>query len=109
MIKHAQTLDFIAEMRLIETSQFQRELMKEMAYSHTTRRLVTDAKIVLERAGYDNTHIAGNKQWLYVCTSKPYECHAKLPIKGGTVDNERVVELLAAKGFNAFGHKRMSA
>lgn len=94
-------LDEIAENAIIEISQMQRKAWecKEMA-----RRLTTDAKIVLERAGYFVDVYTYN---LYV-DEKHYgrlAAGGNLPINGGTVDNDEVVKLLNARGFDENGYR----
>lgn len=94
-------LDEIAENAIIEISQIQRKAWecKEMA-----RRLTTDAKIVLERAGYlcrAVTITRGNNVIrFYDDLSLP-----DLKINGGTVDNDEVVKLLNARGFDENGYR----
>ena len=64
-----------------------------------TRRLATDAKIVLERAGYTVGEIRF-PNYLYVAGNI-----ARIYISDGTVDNQKVVELLARRGFDEYGRK----
>ena len=65
-----------------------------------SRRIVTDAKIVLLRAGYIVTY---DKKELVVWVDDYPEV---IPEKNGTVDNKRIVELLAARGCDAWGYPR---
>ena len=72
-----------------------------------SRRLVTDAKIVLTRAGY----IVGDYEYrLYAdidCTCcgtrKSAGC---LAVEDGTVDNAQLVDLLEERGYDEFGYRR---
>jgi hypothetical protein len=66
------------------------------------RRLVTDAKIVLERAGY-RVEASSHGMALY---DNRNMFIAGLRIDGGTVDNHEVSTLLIARGCDAQGHKR---
>jgi predicted RNA binding protein YcfA (HicA-like mRNA interferase family) len=69
------------------------------------RRLATDAKIVLERAGYNVSRHKG-----MVAEYLAYDDQMNnLVITGGTVDNAEVVKLLDAKGFTETGHKKKGA
>lgn len=65
------------------------------------RRLATDAKIVLERAGY-TVQRSKNGSRIYN-RMHVGETPALLPhtliIEGGTVDNDEVVKLLDARGY----------
>lgn len=61
------------------------------------KRLATDAKIVLERAGYTVVNFGYGLD-----IDRTTET---LHIVNGTVNNTRVVELLKIKGFNEFGYK----
>lgn len=94
---HPATVDYIDECMLIAKSRFQRLTTecKEM-----NRRLTTDAKIVLERAGYIIYEGPG-----YILASN---CPGpvRLQIENETVDNSEVVKLLAARGFDEFGYHR---
>jgi hypothetical protein len=85
-----------------------------MTYSHTSRRLVTDAKIVLERAGYavqTNKGYYRSEKTGKLCGSSlrigdhPAWLPHKLDINGGTVCNDELLSLLAARGCNGHGYK----
>lgn len=72
------------------------------------RRLETDAKIVLERAGYTvQRSKIGSRTYNRLNVG---ETPALLPhcliITGGTVDNNEVVKLLNDRGFDEFGNRR---
>lgn len=66
-----------------------------------SRRLVTDAKIVLERAGYEVT-----SQTVEEMVVREGNCYYSYAINGGTINNANVVELLARRGYNEFGYRR---
>lgn len=69
------------------------------------RRLATEAKIVLERAGYDINRSKlnrGEELRVYENGNLKLCIH----VTGGTVDNAEVVKLLDAKGFTETGHKK---
>lgn len=63
-----------------------------------TRRLATDAKIVLERAGWIVEYTKASGNYLIASWINKHVCY--LPITGGTVDNVQVEQLLekAKKG-----------
>lgn len=66
----------------------------------TARRLATDAKIVLRRAGYDvREHQTWFNVWGGICLK------AVLIIKDGTVDNQDVKSLLKSRDCNEWGYK----
>lgn len=65
------------------------------------RRLATDAKIVLERAGYQ---VSGEQRDLFARERNAIVM--RLPITGGTVDNDEVVKLLNARGYDAYGYRK---
>ena len=65
------------------------------------RRLTTDAKIVLERAGY---HVIDGRKTMTIGTEYAGEIR-HLFIDGGTVDSDEVVKLLNARDFDEFGYK----
>jgi hypothetical protein len=56
------------------------------------------ALTTLRSAGFDNSHFAGNRHWLYVCYSQPHKAVARLRITGGTVDDALVAKLVAGHG-----------
>lgn len=68
------------------------------------RRLTTDAKIVLERAGY---RVTGGSKTLFA----HHHSIAMYPliVTGGTVDNDEVVKLLNIRGFDEFGRPDKNA
>lgn len=66
-----------------------------------SRRLVTDAKIVLERAGYEVANTVAKNIWLEDGKFKRI-----LSVSGGTVDNQEVIDLLARRGYDEYGYKR---
>lgn len=69
------------------------------------RRLTTDAKIVLERVGYGVNYnkLKGGRREMRVYSPEDGS-HRDLFITGGTVDNDEVVKLLNARGFDEFGY-----
>lgn len=67
-----------------------------------SRRLITDAKIVLERAGYKCNYFS-QADSLYYSTEE--QGVRRLVGLAGTVDNEEVVRALAERGYNSFGYK----
>jgi len=75
-----------------------------MTYSHTSGRLSTDAKIVLERAGYIVSRNSFGDLWVGGGRVKQ-DSGMLLIVASGLVDNNLVVSLLAAAGFNEFGYK----
>lgn len=64
-----------------------------------TKRLETDAKIVLNRAGYVVKY-----RGYYLDVYEAGKLVESLKATGGTVNNIRVCELLKAKGFGEYGY-----
>lgn len=66
-----------------------------------SRRLVADAKIVLEKAGYA---VQAKTRYMNI-NNENRSLIAIIWIENSTVDNQEVVDLLARRGFDEYGRK----
>lgn len=71
-----------------------------------SRRPTTDAKIVLERAGYIVNVWKHSQAFMCFNPDNNLTLAARLKITGDTVDNDEVVKLLNARGLDEFGQRR---
>ena len=72
-----------------------------------SKRLASEAKLILERAGFTLSLSEHKRGAEFLVSDNSVICGC-LPISGGTVDNTKVVNLLAARGYDESGHPKRS-
>jgi hypothetical protein len=87
-MKHPQSLDYLEEMALIELSRLERETR---IFIQPVRRLASDARDALERAGYITYNIDST---ITAYDPVNIDTHQIAIDAAGTVDNDAVLKLI---------------